>query len=237
VHPIGKVVVLFSSSGPLFDEGYALVKEAYPKYSYIAISKEENITDILAASLENSDSEYAILAHDRLLIKDEIDIKEAESLVEKTGASGFYFQLGAHIEPVPDQLTPIEGGAFVWKFTHAKEAWKEANNVQMTLYPKQEILRMARAYGACSIVDFIAGWHMGFDTKGIGVCFSESKAIDAPIHIVKRENQEKELYSDEELNFRFLEGYVIDIQNLSQKKNSKVEVAYYPKFLQKRKKI
>ncbi len=232
IHPKGEVIVLFESTGPLFDEGYALVKDAYPNCRYIEVSHKENMGDLLTSCLEDSKSRYAILAHDRILIKDAVDIREAEYLLERTGASGFYFQLGSHIEPVPKELTPIAGGAFVWKFTHAHESWEEANNVQMTLYPKKEILRIARTMAPESIGNFILGWMRGFDTKGIGVCFSESKAIDAAVRIVKRENRsEEELYSNEELNNRFLEGYVIDIQNFSQKRNNKVAVEYYPKFL------
>jgi glycosyltransferase involved in cell wall biosynthesis len=230
VSPKGEVVIIFESSSTFFDEGYAKVQKAYPNFSYIHVLKNESVTDILIKQMERSKSEYTILAHDRILLKDRIDISEAEKLLKKTGASGFYFQLGANIEPVPKALTPIGSGAFVWKFTHAKESWQEVNNMQMTLYPKKEIIRMANATTPGFIGNFILSWMKGFDTRGIGVCFSESKAIDGDVRIVKNE-----LYSDEELNKHFLNGYVIDIEEFSHQKNRSVAVEYYPRFLRKTK--
>lgn len=203
VRHIDQITVSYEADTPAFQEGYATVATAFPKVHF------QN------KKISSSKMPYVILAEDTLILKEELDVIEAVQLLERTGALGFYFQMGLNIEHLPSDILPIGEEAFVWSF-NGEGVWKNPSTKQMVLYRRKDLDKPQASI------------------QGIGAFYKNSKAVEIPLHVTRYE-EEKDviLYSEEELNSQFQNGYKMDLSLFEDLQNRTPSMEFYPRFIER----
>ncbi len=203
VRHVDDITVLYEAKGEEFEEGYQMVAKEFPKVRFEKKGKTYP-----------GKSPYVVMAEDSVILKEEIDLLSAIHLLEKTGAVRFYFQMGLNIQNLPSTILPVGKEAFIWPFALAEGEWKRPHEMQMTLCRRKDIDKKSSS------------------PEGIGLFYKKSKAVQVPLHVTKYEDETNlVLYSEEELNIQFQNGYKMDLSGFEQLQNRTPRVEFYPRFI------
>lgn len=225
-----QVHIYYNATSATFERGYELVKQNFPTYNFH--TSEENFPLLLHTLLSAPSSDYITFANDQIVMKDQIHIPSTIHLLEKTGAYGFFFHLGLHLDTIPKEMISIGENCYIWQFSLGEKDWKRSNTLQMTLYRKEDVKTFIHYLPAHSAPKFCKDWTTGFDVTRHGLCYKSSKALEVPMQVIKSDLEEKiALYTKEELNDRLLEGFRMDIAPLYQMNNKTPQIEFYPFFL------
>lgn len=129
---------------------YKQIAATFPLVQFIEYPSEIDETkrkDFIQYITQTS-SDYSILAHDALLLQGEIDSTACIKLLEQTGAYGFYLALDCDSPLLTrknlDSETTYQNiydDIYAYKFCYGSRSWENHNNnMNMTLYRKQDIL-------------------------------------------------------------------------------------------------
>lgn len=225
-----QIYVYFKATDHTFAKGYRVVQNYFPKVIFQQ-EEETEFEDFLAKVFEPSSKDYIVFAEDKLILKDMVDLRSAITLLEQTGAYSFLFHLGLNISELPATIIPVGKGCFIWPFSMGQEDWVRSNNFHMSLYRKQDVEQYLNFMTFTTADEFCSKWQKSLEIGGLGLCYKDSRVVEAPMRITRVESGEKiTLYTDRELNDRLLEGLKIDIFPLYQYENEELAIEFYPLF-------
>ena len=245
---VNKIFVVYRASHDGFEEGYQEVKKYYPKVTFFRQSNQNPKKDFKPLSMQAafsknlSKARYLLFSTDDIIVKDKIDLSEAISHLQRTGAYGFYFSLGKHVDycytmdkyqGIPP-LKPEGEGVFSWQFSEGKYDWDYPHSVDMRLYAKKTIESGLRRLKFTNPNELEGQWARHADHSKRGITYATSKTVNIPMNLVneKYANRHMDAHSPEELLELFMrKRKKIDISVFHQIKNSAAHMEYAPTFV------
>lgn len=229
---VRSIHVFYEAKNFAFARGYEIVRGYFDKPSYCQIEKMGEFEEVLSKLVSDKGCQYILLAQDEMFMKNKIDLGFVVERLERTGASSFALSLGLHVDYLPENIFPVGDGCFLWEVSGAKGDWRQTNNVNMTVYKKEDVEKFIRSMSFSTIKEFKGTWQRGLDSRSINVCFAESRAVLCPLHFILQDiGEEMPFYSNVELNERLLEGYKIDVSKPYAVRNKDITVSFYPNFI------
>lgn len=242
----GHVFVLYRSEKSRFDRAYQDLKSTFKKVQFIKQSNinpakqfKQEVMD-LAFNPVRSRSKYICFAVDDIVIKKPIDFVDAIHGLNTSGAYGFFLRLGKEIsdcymlqlQHVIPPLTLLEDKYLLFTFEKGNGDWNYPNNLDMTIYRKQDIYPDLKRISFTYPNDLEAVWSEYRENKKKGVCYQNAKIINLPLNVIsKANNRNMQAYSIEELLISFEQGYKFDLSDIGKIHNRSVHFEYIPKMV------
>jgi glycosyltransferase involved in cell wall biosynthesis len=226
------LTVFYQAEESEVKKGYEQLEKMFSgRVSFYPFETSNELTRVLT----ELDASYITFAKDTTCVNRKIDVKKSLTYLEKTGAYGIYFDLGLNLFEVPSKTLPVGDGFFIFDFSSAPQDWKLANRLDLSLYKKDSVFHYLQKIQFKTIKEFEEKWKRGQELRGVGLFHKESKAVNIQYQITKVDTQEKiYLYSLEDLNKRFLDGYKIDVNGFREIHNTSNQVEFYPKFIERK---
>jgi hypothetical protein len=239
-----KLSILYRASDERFAAAYQKLQATFPQVQFVRQGEKprKDFKPLLLKILFNSPSKYILFGVDDALLKDYVDLHLCRDMMEKTGAYGFYLRFGHHIrhcyqagspQEVPPSV-PLGGNILAWDIRSAALDWGFANNLDMTLYRKEDLRKQFQdlKYKQPTSLEF--GWAQHPPSQAIGLYFTNSKMLNIPLNILAPTgNPHMNFLSPEELLVKFNQGLKMDIDPLFQIENSSPHHEYIPDFVRR----
>jgi len=131
---IEKISVVYTASSDDFRLQYQRIADYFAGAAFIDAGND--FKSSLLSFIDASDS-YIVLAHDKCVIENDVDVAEAILIMEETRAYAFFFNTD-HREKI---FSSVRAGdlAFAWQFKFGGGHWKKPYNLDLTLYRKEDI--------------------------------------------------------------------------------------------------
>jgi len=187
-----------------------------------------------------SQARYVLFAVDDNVVTRPIDLEWAQLQMEKYHAYGFFFRLGLNIDHcymtgIPSGIpkgTELESSLFTWKVGDGKGDWNYPNNVDLTLYRKEDIRPFFLYYPYTFPNDLEAYWAQLARKDVSGLCYTESCLVNIPMNVVSGfRNRQMRYKTPQEFLELFLEGYKMDILPLQNIRNNSPHFEVEPQFV------
>ena len=227
---LGQATVIYRSSGSDFEEGYTKVKERFPLVQFWRQGENpaQDFKPLTMKAVFESPNDYVVFAVDDIIVKDYVDLAECTKALEQTGSYGFFLRLGKNTDYsyMMDQKQDIPAsvdlgsGIFAWQFGVGKYDWDYPNNVDFTVYKKEEIRPRLQKIHFKHPNDMECHWAQKADRKKTGLYYAHSKMVNIPLNLVNLSgNRNMKSFDTKELLMRFKAGLKIDIAPLHQIEN------------------
>jgi len=232
--------VIYRAGNDHYEKGYQKVKEAFPHVMYIRQSVEnpsEDFAPLVQKTVFDrnvSTAHFVAFALDDNVIKDSIDLNKATQALKETGAYGFYFRLGRHLDNhVEEKRIPLAEGVNAWQFSEMDGEWSLPNSVNMTLFRKEDIYPyfLCMKFHSPNILQAL--WNEHADLSQVGLYYDQSKVVNLPLNIVMENEwvvEQVTNISTKELLTFFDQGLKMDIAPLERVENESVEIDFKPEF-------
>ncbi|MCB1108815.1 MAG: glycosyltransferase [Chlamydiia bacterium] len=183
------VHVVYRSDNSEYERGYEIVKNTFPEVTWKRQKRAphdfKSLT-IQSAFEETSHANYIAFASDAITIKDELDFQDAARLLNKTKGYAFLLRLGkeaaANSKTKKHNALPrymqIEPGAMAWQISQVdrRSCWGYVNNLDMTIYRKEEIKPYFMGQSNFTNPDELkVHWQQHCNRKNIVLCYDTSK--------------------------------------------------------------
>lgn len=247
VKHVDKVFVIYRASDPIYESSY---NEVFQRFAFSTpikqnhhLAKRQFKSTLLSVLFDKalSNSRYIVFAVDDIVITDPIDFQSDERLLEKHKAYGFFYRLGKNITEcymtssysgLPNNLQEIESNILTWNFFRAKGDWNYPNNLDFTLYRKEDIKQNLIRIPFTFPNDFESNWDRIANRKKIGLCPIKSKMVNLPLNIISGYNTKATgNFSAHDLHKIFLDGMKMDILPIQQILNKSPHMDYDPTFI------
>ena len=242
---LNRETVIYRSSSDKFDSGYQLLKEAFPHVVFKQQDHHNAKVDfkpLLVKSLFDhaSKARYALFAVDDIVVTRPIDLGLAASQMEENRAYCFFFRLGLNIDHCYMTNTysglprgiKVEPNLFSWKIADGRGDWNYPNNVDLTLYRKEDIRPFFVYYPYTFPNDLEANWATLARGDVRGLCYTESCMVNLPLNVVSNfRNRQMSYKTTAEFLELFMEGYKMDIKPLQGIKNHSPHFEVEPQFV------
>ena len=245
-----RLFVIYRVSSENYDKGYREVKKKFSQAIFLKESMQLSSGDfssLLLKTLRNyevSKARFVMFANDDIVIKDKINLEKAVRSLKKTGAYGFYFRLGKHVDycfkgdfyqGVPKSVE-IEKGIYAWQFEVGQGDWRCPNTKDMALYRKKDIY----PYFVCmkfhnpNILEAL--WDEHADLSKVGLYDQSAKIVSFPLKSVIQNEWVKSKICDistKQLLSLFEQGLKMNIQPLHQIDNHSIHIEYEPELIKR----
>jgi hypothetical protein len=242
---LNTIHVVLRTSDDNYESGYRTLFERFPSVIVHHQSNSHPQKDFKPLFLDatfGSPSLYVLFIVDDIIVTDYIDLNECIRKKEQHHAWGFFLRLGKNIThtfvralrptPPPKRGHDIEGGLFLWRFRSCQGDWAYPNNLDMTLYRKEEIKHALKKLPYTNPTTLEQKWYRTRTGKEIGISFESSKLINLPLNkVANLKNRTIPGYSTEALLEKFSQGYRLDIAPFFKMKNSSCHVEISPHFI------
>lgn len=245
-----RIFAIYRSGNDHYEQGYQVVKEAFPHVTYLKQSEEapyEDFAPLLRSAVFNRDmstARYVIFAVDDIVVKDQIDFKEGVTKLKQTGAYGLYYRMGSRVnycymqdldQGIPPSLE-IEKGLYAWQFSSGKGDWRYPNTVDMALFRKEDIYPyfLCMKFHNPNILEAL--WNEHADLSQVGLYYEDTKVVNLPFNIVMENEWVNKRISDvstKDLLLLWEKGLKMDIDPLHQIDNHSVHIDYEPSFIKR----
>ncbi len=232
--------VIYRAGNDHYEKGYQKVKEAFPHVICIRQPVEnpsENFAHVVKKTVFDrnvSTARFVAFALDGNVIKDFIDLNKATQSLKETGAYGFYFRLGCHLDNhIEEKRISIAEGVNAWQFSEMDGEWSLPNSVNMTLFRKEDIYPyfLCMKFHSPNILQAL--WNEHADLSQVGLYYDQSKVVNLPMNVVMENEwmaRQVTNISTKELLTLFDQGLKMDIVPLEKIKNESVEIDFKPEF-------
>jgi len=235
IQNLHRLYVIYHAENEHYEEGYDKVKKEFSHAIYIKQPLKTHYEDFAPLVLKTafdhqlSTARYIAFALDDNVIRDTIDMKEAVRLMKQTGAYGYYFRLGSHVNKCPEKVIPIQDNVFAWQFSVGEGEWACPNSVNMALFNKEEIYPyfLCMKFSNPNILQVL--WNEHADLSRVGLYYTRSKVVNLPLDVVMA-NEKMTNFSTKDLLTLFDQGLKMDIEPLREVDNCKIEIDYEPQF-------
>ena len=242
---LNKETVIYRASSDEFEAGYQLVKKAFPHVIFKTQDHRNARIDFKPLLLQSmfdsaSKARYALFAVDDIVVTRPIDLTLAAEQMEDNHAYAFFFRLGLNIDHCYMTNTPsgvprgfqFEPNLFSWKVGEGKGDWNYPNNVDLTLYRKEDIRPFFLYYPYTFPNDLEASWAQLARGDARGICYTESCMVNIPMNVVSSfRNRQMSYKTTKEFLELFKEGYKMDIAPLQGLKNNSPHFEVTPEFI------
>jgi hypothetical protein len=195
------VSVLYRADNKEFENAYQQVQNKFNQITFIQQSKkpEHDFKPLLLDIINKSfnDCSYLMFATDDDIVKDYISIPDCIRALQKTHAYGFHLRLGSnvnfnfmsnHFQKLP-LLVDIGEDVYAWQHCTALDYWSDwswITTVDMTLYPKHEIINILKLkYQNPNTLENAWANLLPSLTQKVGLCFKQSKVVNIPLNRVQ----------------------------------------------------
>lgn len=239
----GQISVICRASSPPFRACYQKVIEAFPQVRFLFQSSKptKDFKPLLLDAVFHCSSRFILFGVDDQIVTDYVDLKQCMEMMDRTGAYGFYLRLGSHItysfqlskeQTVPKSIN-LGQGIFAWNLTSGYTDWEFPNNVDMTLYRKEDIADLLKNMRYKNPNSFEFGWaKKGIQGMKTGLYFAHSKVVNIPLNVMSvTNNPYMKGFPVEELLATFEKGWKIDIDPLYRIDNLSPHIEYHPQFI------
>ena len=241
---LDNIFVVYRASDAKFENGYQVVKDAFPKVSYFAQgdNPKQDFKPLTLKAFNGSKSEYIVFAVDDIIIKDHINIDSDLKMLKKTNAYGMYYRLGKNLtrcypyncyQPVP-RLKHVQADVYKWNFRAGKFDWNYPHSVDMTLFKKSDIRNFYERASYWAPNQLEGRWSGQPPRRPIGICHAVTKMVNLPLNLVQEgHNRNSNYYSPEQLLEKFNSGLKMDIKPLFKINNPGAHMDYRPTFVKR----
>lgn len=230
VKNIDSIHVIYRTYDEITKQGYEYIKHVWPLIQFNQIdTTNNNIKEILEMTLKNISSDFTIFSTDKMIIKQNIDLKDCVRVMQKTHAYAFHFRLGKDIckifplgiEIEIPHLISVDPNFFAWNFQYADTDWAYASNLEFAMYETDQLRNTFKKFVFHDLESLEIQWANLTDINHIGLCCEVSCARK-----VSLKNEKNTLYTSSELSYFFSKGLKIDMQkiNATLEKSSRLEV-------------
>lgn len=244
---LGSVQIIYRTSNNDFSNAYDEVKAKFNSYKFYKQGNNPN-QDFKVLTLNcafNSKNDYLMFAVDDIIITDYIDLEECIKALKSTNAYAFYLRLGFNInecymmrvKSLAPKSVKLNDKVFSYKFNDGQGSWCYPNNVDMTIYKKEDIKTDLLNINMISPEKLEINWSNLADTNKVGLFFEHSKMVNIPLNLCYSNsvNRNMNLYSTKELLKKFNEGFRLDINKFYKINNNAPHMEYEPEFTLKEK--
>jgi hypothetical protein len=244
------VTVLYRADDKQYQNAYNELKEKFNDVSFVqegSIQQHQDFKSLLLRLLTTSTNDYIMFATDDNFVKDYVSIRDCMQALQKTHAYGFYLRLGTNLthsymanssQEVP-HLIDIGSGMLAWEIDQKKYPqfydWSYPNTVDMTLFPKDQIIHTISKLNFNNPTSFEGSWASLelYKSKKIGLCFAQSKVVNIPQNKVQTTSPVNRSMKGEaeQLQTIFESGLKIDISPLHQWINTSVHAEYNFRYI------
>lgn len=239
---ITSATVICRVSSPDYQIGYDLVQNRFPVVDFVRQQNPPHDFRILVedAAFKKNKSNYVLFAVDDIIVKDFVDLQSCANLLEKHKVYCFLLRLSPHIDycymldktTPPPLLKKVEADVYKYCFKEGKGDWCYPNNVDMTLYRKQDIYHAIMSNAWTNPNQLEGSWASKSNLNQFGLIFDDSKIINIPMNLVNQSsNRAMHSHSTTELLKSFLIGEKIDISRFDRIKNNSAHIAYNINFI------
>lgn len=120
-----KINVVYRAETEAFRLAYKQLEDAFP---FVHFCK----------NWPASNSDYILLGTDDQIVKDFVDLRLCMDQMEKTGAFGFFLQLGQNLAGKRPPSAPLSFGTYVWELKMGEGVWSNPE-FQLALYKKETV--------------------------------------------------------------------------------------------------
>ncbi|MCF7806538.1 MAG: hypothetical protein K9M07_05075 [Simkaniaceae bacterium] len=253
VKGLNQQIVIYRTSQPEYEKGYQEVKKAFRHVIFKAQNPKHAASDfkpLVMNSMFNptSSAQYALFAVDDIIVTHPIDLDQSIRALEKTGAYCCLFRLGMNIHysySVNQSCEPPKGQRIkedflMWTFADGKHDWAYPNNVDFTLYRKNDILPFFRSQAFTYPNNLETPWAKIADVQLKGICYNQSCIINIPMNVISTQgnhqsfqNRQMHYKTTKELLQLFQDGYKINIRPLQGFLNPSPHFDIKPEFIKR----
>jgi glycosyltransferase involved in cell wall biosynthesis len=247
---IKTISVLYRASDESFRAAYQKVRDSFRYVRWIEQSEQHAHYTFKqeTLSLVRDATTYVMFGVDDNIVKEDVNLQECTTWLEKTHAYGFFLRLGTNITKayLQDLSTNTDShvaayqeiwpGIFAWQFKFAKHDWAYPNTLDMTIYRKAEIVPTLEQLRYTTPNTLEANWYGATDFSNIGLCYRTSKIVNIPLNIVQEAahnhilNRHVIEYDTNLLLDYFNAGKIFDIFPLYKINNESAHIDYTPTF-------
>ncbi|MCH9612146.1 MAG: hypothetical protein S4CHLAM102_06300 [Chlamydiia bacterium] len=241
----GEISVIYRASDEEFDAGYDELKKAFPEVRMVRqdhMRATEEFRPMLLELIQKSRGKYLTFAVDDIVCKEAFDFREMEVALEETGAHGFFLRLGEHVnycytmqmdQGVPN-LIPVGEGVYAWQFSGGQADWNYANNVDMTMYRRSDVLHDLEQVKFTFPNNLEQHWMSLAKMDRVGLCYSHSKILNLPLNVVSTfGNLHMEAFTTKEMLSAFMSGYRMSIKELEGCLNPSAHYEFVPQLVKR----
>jgi len=245
---INEMHVIYRTDDDRYEKAYQTVAHRFSQVRFHAqgLNPAQDFKPLVLECVysKSSPCPYFMFLVDDIIVTDYVDVTKCTQALEKYHAWGFFLRLGKNIQYVfSRELKPtpcpkgvdLENHYFCWQFKDGSGDWGYPNNVDMTIYRKEEQWHFLETeiYSNPTLLEFV-WWHRWANLERYGISFQASKNINLPLNLVSTfRNRFVKGYSTQRLLKKFEEGYKLNISAFSQIEHSSVHVDFKPSFIQR----
>ena len=242
---LASISVIYRSSDERYEQCYQIVRQQFPYVQFIKQGSQpkKDFQPLTLQAIKAGTSPYVLFAPDDIIVKNYVDLHLCIQKLEEYGAYGFYLRLGTHLKycyaeskilPLP-QITPIEN-LCQWTFKHGIGDWGYPNNVDMTIYRKNDILWQLEGttYTSPNTMEgHWAGLYQKHAANKTGLCFRDSVVVNIPVNLTQEDwvNPYMHSWTTLQLLELFQAGKKIDISPISGIKNKSCHINFDLTFI------
>lgn len=247
-----KIYVLYRSTNKQYDEGYSIVKAAFPAVIYVKQDRllkvpGSDFKPLLINIFNKTRSGYIMFGVDDIVVKEPVDAALCIECMQKYNAYGCYLRLCPTIDYMyswqrPQRVPPLQEvpEGYIWKYNEADQIsdWGYPHCVDMTIYRKKDLHRIVHELNYRNPNTFEGQWstRVPHTTFKHGFCYETSKIINFPLNLVqnthtKNPHMTDDCYTPERLLELFIKGCKIDITPIFGMKVNSAHVEYEPTFV------
>jgi hypothetical protein len=244
---IATTCVIYRTSDNQFEQGYEIVKHRFVDAHFIAQGSDPkaDFKPLFIQALRNCSSAYILFAPDDIIVKNYADLEICTQKMEESGAYGFFLRLGTHLDmcysmnqpqPLPP-LTDLGNTILCWTFNSGSLDWNYPNNVDMTIYRRNDIVQTLETSHYTSPNKMESAWakNNGSVSNKKGLCFRDSIIVNIPVNCVQKDyaNNQMNSWTPRQLLDMFKAGKKIDISQLKGIKNQSCHINYDLAFVER----
>lgn len=242
---IASTTVIYRTSNNRVEQGYQQVKKQFPSVHFMHqdSTSKSDFKPLVVQACRAGLSSYIFFAPDDIIIKNYADLDFCIKKIEEYGAYGFFLRLGTHLDtcytmaqpqPLPS-LTTLNDNLYQWTFKSGTYDWGYPNNVDMTIYRKNDILQNLEQNSYTNPNTMESRWarNSGTVIHRTGLCFGDSIIVNIPVNRVQDvyQNIHMNSWTPLQLLELFESGKKIDISKLAGIKNKSCHIDFELTFI------
>jgi hypothetical protein len=244
---INTVCAIVRADNERFRRAYEEVQREFPSVTFVF--QKSPPSDFKPLTMEHafdstSRAQYLVFAVDDIVLTRSFDCRECTKALEKYNCHGFFLRLGTNIKfcymlnlstPVPEHN--VVGGEFLtWEFARGLGDWKYPENVDMTIYRKQDLNSFLQKSSFSSPTSLeMALTRMSFP-KRLGLCFFRSMMVNLPLNLIHMSGNRynaASVLTVERLLEMFEDGGKFDVKKMRNFNNNAPHFDYVPDVVQR----
>lgn len=242
---LSNISVICRVSDNYFKEAYQSIEGFYKgvNFFYQQDNQGKDFQKIFNKVLNFRKSDYICFGVDDIIVKDYFDFSYCAFLLKKhPNIYGVFLRLGKNILysysenkilSLPKMRT--NENLCIWKFADGQADWRYPNNVDMTVYRKQDIINQIQSISFDNPNQMEGSWALLANNNKLGICFDHSKILNIPINLVNQthSNRNMSLFTCKDLLNKFNDGFKIDIMKFFRIENKSPHIEYKVNFIKR----